>query len=96
MSLPNKAVKLSNGCVGLDLQSSRGDAAADPAMLIQAHIARASMRVIAPLDTFDVRQMIKIDGMLNAETEAVICTHRADAAQLERGTAEKVSSGKAN
>ena len=41
-----------------------GDAA-DPAVLIQAHIARAGMLVIATPDAFDVRKMVEIARTLN-------------------------------
>jgi CPA2 family monovalent cation:H+ antiporter-2 len=58
-----------------------GDAS-DPAVLIQAHIARASMLVIAAPDTFNVRQMIKIARTLNPKIETVVRTHNEEEAML--------------
>jgi CPA2 family monovalent cation:H+ antiporter-2 len=58
-----------------------GDAA-DPAVLIQAHIARASMLVIAIPDTFNVRQMIHTARTLNPAIETVVRTHNEEEAQL--------------
>jgi CPA2 family monovalent cation:H+ antiporter-2 len=60
-----------------------GDAA-DPAVLIQAHIARARMLVIATPDTLDVRQMITTARTLNPDIETVVRTHNEDEAQLLR------------
>ncbi|MEF7612554.1 cation:proton antiporter [Aquincola sp. MAHUQ-54] len=51
-----------------------GDAA-DPAVLIQAHVARASMLVIATPDTLDVRQMAETARTLNPGIEIVVRTH---------------------
>lgn len=66
-----------------------GDAA-DPAVLIQAHIARAGMLVIATPDTLDVRQMIGIARSLNPEIQTVIRTHSEE----EAGLLEKEIAGK--
>ena len=66
-----------------------GDAA-DPAVLIQAHIARAGMLVIATPDTLDVRQMIGIARTLNPEIQTVIRTHSEE----EAGLLEKEIAGK--
>ncbi len=60
-----------------------GDAS-DPAALIQAHIARARMLVIATPDTFDVRQMIEIARALNPNIETVVRTHSDEEAALLR------------
>ncbi len=60
-----------------------GDAS-DPAVLIQAHIARAGMLVIATPDTFHVRKMVEIARMLNPEIETVLRTHNEEEAQLLR------------
>ena len=51
-----------------------GDAS-DPAVLIQAHIARARMLVIATPDTFSVRRIIEIARMINPGVETVVRTH---------------------
>ncbi len=58
-----------------------GDAS-DPAVLIQAHVARASMLVIATPDTFDVRKMVEIARKLNPTIETVVRTHNEDEALL--------------
>ncbi len=60
-----------------------GDAA-DPAVLIQAHIARARMLVIATPDTLNVRQMIATARMLNPTIETVVRTHNEEEAALLR------------
>ena len=48
-----------------------GDAV-DPAVLVQAHIARACMLVIAAPDTLDVQQIITTARMLNPTIETVV------------------------
>jgi len=58
-----------------------GDAA-DPAVLIQAHIARAAMLVIATPDTFGVRKMAAAAKQLNPAIEVVVRTHSEDEAGL--------------
>ncbi len=70
-----------------------GDAS-DPAVLIQAHIARARMLVIATPDTFSARRMIEIARMLNPGVETVVRTHsEEEAALLQRENAGKVFMG---
>jgi len=54
----------------------------DPAVLIQAHIARAGMLVIAIPDTFDVRRMVEIARKLNPAIETVVRTHSEEEAVL--------------
>ena len=56
-----------------------GDAV-DPAVLIQAHIARAAMLVIATQDTLNVRQMIATARTLNPQIEAVVRSPNAEEA----------------
>ena len=58
-----------------------GDAS-DPAVLIQAHIARAGMLVIATPDTFNVRKMVEIARTLNPTIETILRTHNEDEAEL--------------
>jgi CPA2 family monovalent cation:H+ antiporter-2 len=65
------------------VQAVAGDAA-NPEVLIQAHIARAYMLVIAAPDTFSVRRMIEIARMLNPDIETVVRTHSDDEAELLR------------
>lgn len=70
-----------------------GDAS-EPVVLIQAHIAQASMLVIATPDTFDVRQMIQTARTLNPDIETVVRTHNEEEADLlERDAAETVFLG---
>jgi CPA2 family monovalent cation:H+ antiporter-2 len=66
-----------------------GDAS-DPAVLIQAHIQRARMLVIATPDTLDVRRMIEIARTVNPRIETVVRTHSEE----EAGLLEKESAGK--
>jgi CPA2 family monovalent cation:H+ antiporter-2 len=66
-----------------------GDAA-DPAVLIQAHIQRARMLVIATPDTLDVRRMIEIARTVNPRIETVVRTHSEE----EAGLLEKENTGK--
>jgi CPA2 family monovalent cation:H+ antiporter-2 len=58
-----------------------GDAA-DAGVLIQAHIARASMLLIATPDAFNVRQMVANARMLNPHIETVVRTHNETEATL--------------
>jgi CPA2 family monovalent cation:H+ antiporter-2 len=58
-----------------------GDAA-EPGVLIQAHIAQARMLVIATPDTLDVRQMIASARALNPAIETVVRTHNEAEAKL--------------
>ncbi|MES2400285.1 MAG: YbaL family putative K(+) efflux transporter [Pseudomonadota bacterium] len=58
-----------------------GDAA-EPDVLIQAHIAHARMLVIATPDTLDVRQMIASARALNPTIETVVRTHSEAEAKL--------------
>jgi CPA2 family monovalent cation:H+ antiporter-2 len=58
--------------------------AAEPAVLIQAHIARASILVIATPDTFHVRAMIETARALNPEIRIVVRTHNEEEARLLR------------
>lgn len=58
--------------------------AAEPAVLIQAHIANAAMLVIATQHPIDVRQMADTARKLNPEIEIVVRTHNEDESQLLR------------
>jgi len=71
----------------VDTLRKRGGAAvsgnaADPAVLIQAHIAHAAMLVIATPDTINVRQMSDTARTLNPGIEIVLRTHSEDEAVL--------------
>ncbi len=70
-----------------------GDAS-DPAVLIQAHVARAGMLVIATPDTFDVRKMVETARTLNPAIEVVLRTHSdEEAALLKKENVGKVFMG---
>jgi monovalent cation:H+ antiporter-2, CPA2 family len=70
-----------------------GDAS-DPAVLIQAHVARAAMLVIATPDTFGVRKMAEVARALNPAVELVVRSHDlADAALLEQEQIGKIFIG---
>lgn len=58
--------------------------AAEPAVLIQAHIAQAAVLVIATPDTFHVRTMIETAKMLNPAIRCVVRTHNEQEAKLLR------------
>jgi monovalent cation:H+ antiporter-2, CPA2 family len=58
-----------------------GDAA-DPAVLIQAHIAHAAMLVVATPDPLNVRQMADTARALNPGIEIVLRTHSEDESLL--------------
>ena len=60
-----------------------GDAA-DPAVLIQAHVARARVLVIATPDTLNVRKMVETARTLNPKIEIVLRTHSDEEADLLR------------
>ena len=58
-----------------------GDAS-DPAVLIQAHVARASVLVIATPDTLNVRKMVATARTLNPRVSVVLRTHSDEEAEL--------------
>ena len=58
--------------------------AGEPAVLIQAHIARAGTLVIATPDTFHARAMCETARALNPDISIVIRTHNEEEAQLLR------------
>ncbi|MES2674272.1 MAG: YbaL family putative K(+) efflux transporter [Pseudomonadota bacterium] len=58
--------------------------AADPAVLIQAHIANAAMLVVATPDFLNVRQMADTARALNPRIEIVLRTHGEDESQMLR------------
>ncbi|WP_074708672.1 YbaL family putative K(+) efflux transporter [Nitrosospira multiformis] len=60
-----------------------GDAA-EPAVLIQAHIARAAMLVIAVPDTLRARRMIETARILNPSVGIIVRTHNEEEAALLR------------
>lgn len=58
--------------------------AADPAVLIQAHIAHAAMLVVAVPEPLFVRQMVETARTLNPHVEVVLRTHSEDESKLLR------------
>jgi monovalent cation:H+ antiporter-2, CPA2 family len=56
--------------------------ASEPAVLIQAHIANASMLVIATPDTINIRKMAETAKMLRPEIQIVIRTHNESESNL--------------
>jgi len=56
--------------------------AAEPGVLIQAHIAHAAMLVIATPDSINVRQIAETARMLNPNIEIVLRTHSEDESRL--------------
>ncbi|RZL92483.1 MAG: Kef family K(+) transporter [Variovorax sp.] len=58
-----------------------GDAV-DPAVLIQAHIARARVLVVATPETLHVRQMIEAARTLNPDIQIVVRSHNEEEATL--------------
>ncbi|MCG3168911.1 MAG: putative cation/proton antiporter YbaL [Pseudomonadales bacterium] len=58
--------------------------AADPEVLIQAHIVEAAMLVVATPDPLGFRQMVEIARTLNPDIEVVLRTHSEDESVLLR------------
>lgn len=58
--------------------------AAEPAVLIQAHIAHAAMLVVAAPDTLNIRQMVDTARTLNPAIEIVLRTHSEEESRLLR------------
>ena len=66
---------------GRGIAAVAGDAS-EPAVLIQAHIARAGMLVVAVPDVFQVRQMVETARLLNPSIEVIVRSQNADEAEL--------------
>jgi CPA2 family monovalent cation:H+ antiporter-2 len=78
---------------GNGIPAVSGDAS-DANVLIQAHIHRARMLVIATPDTLDVRRMIEIARTVNPRIETVVRTHsEQEAMLLEKENAGRVFLG---
>ncbi|MES2623816.1 MAG: YbaL family putative K(+) efflux transporter [Pseudomonadota bacterium] len=65
------------------IHSVAGDAS-DPAVIIQAHVARARMLVITTPDALRVRRMIEIAVMLNPKIGILVRAYNNDEAELLR------------
>ncbi len=63
------------------LAAVSGDAA-DPVVLVQAHIANAAMLVVATPDPLNVKQMVDAARTLNPGIEIVLRTHSEEESQL--------------
>ncbi len=68
---------------GRGVHAVAGDAS-DPAVLIQTHVARAQILVIATPDAFLARKMIEIARTLNPRVHVVVRSHSEDDAELLR------------
>jgi CPA2 family monovalent cation:H+ antiporter-2 len=67
-----------------DIPAVSGDAA-DPGVLIQAHVHRAAVLAIAAPEALQVRRMVEVARTLNPKIEVVLRTHsEEEAALLER------------
>jgi CPA2 family monovalent cation:H+ antiporter-2 len=66
-----------------DIPAVAGDAA-EPAVLIQAHVARAAALVIATPDTLKVRAMVETARALNPAIRCIVRTHSEEEARLLR------------
>ncbi|KAF7600290.1 MAG: Kef family K(+) transporter [Candidatus Dactylopiibacterium carminicum] len=66
-----------------DIKAVSGNAA-DPIVLVQAHIAKAAMLVVAAYDPLRVRQMVETARTLNPEIEIVLRTHSEEESAMLR------------
>lgn len=67
-----------------------GDAS-DPAVLIQAHISRASILIVTACDALRIRQMAETTQILNPQVEVLASTYDVeDAVRLQRENAGTV------
>lgn len=66
-----------------DVKAVSGDAS-EAAVLIQAHVARASILVVATPDTINVRKIVETARLLNPKIDIVIRTHSDQEAELLR------------
>ena len=66
---------------GEGIAAVSGDAS-QAAVLIQAHIAKAGMLIIATPDTISVRRMAEIARALNPQIEIVVRTHDEEEARM--------------
>lgn len=76
-----------------DIPAVSGDAS-DPAVLIQAHIHRARVLIIATPDTLNVRRMIETARTVNPRVEIIVRTHsEEEAALLQKENAGRIFLG---
>jgi CPA2 family monovalent cation:H+ antiporter-2 len=74
---------------GQGLAAVYGDAA-EPAALIQGHVARAGMLVVATKDAIDLQRMVACARQLNPPIEIVVRTHSEEEARLMQDWASAV------
>jgi monovalent cation:H+ antiporter-2, CPA2 family len=68
----------------LNIPAVSGDAS-QPGVLIQAHVHRASLLVVAAADVLQIRRMVEVARTLNPKIETLLRTHsNEEAALLER------------
>jgi CPA2 family monovalent cation:H+ antiporter-2 len=80
-------------CAAKGIPAVLGDAATD-IVLVQAHVFRASMMIVATPDTMRVRQMVELARKLNPEIEVVVRTHsEMEAKLLEQEKAGRIFLG---
>ncbi len=76
-----------------DIAAVSGDAS-DPVVLVQGHIAKAGMLVIATPDTIGVRKMVNTARTLNPEIEVILRTHSDEESRmLEQEKMGKIFNG---
>jgi monovalent cation:H+ antiporter-2, CPA2 family len=68
---------------GRGIHAVSGDAS-EAEVLVQAHVARAGLLVIATPDTVKVRKMVEIARALNPKIEILLRTHSDEEAALLR------------
>jgi CPA2 family monovalent cation:H+ antiporter-2 len=64
-----------------NIQAVSGNAS-EPVVLVQAHIAKAEMLIIATPESFSVRQIVDIARTLNPSIEVVVRTHSDEEAEM--------------
>jgi CPA2 family monovalent cation:H+ antiporter-2 len=64
-----------------NIQAVSGNAS-EPVVLVQSHIAKAEMLIIATPESFSVRQIVDIARTLNPSIEVVVRTHSDEEAEL--------------
>ncbi len=82
-SSPSRIANWSSACANAGIPSVSGDAA-DPSVLIQAHIADADTLVVTLPDPINVRQMVETARTLNPDIEVLLRTHSEAESELLR------------
>jgi CPA2 family monovalent cation:H+ antiporter-2 len=66
-----------------DIPAVSGNAV-EPSVLVQAHIARAGMLIIAMTKTLQARRMVEIARMLNPGVKVIVRGHNKEEAEMLR------------